>query len=42
MIKLIILLALVNSCGQWPVPQEEQDIRNYRYDVPSEEKENAD
>lgn len=40
MIKLIILLAVLNSCGQW-VPQEEQDISNYRYDVPSEEKENA-
>ncbi|HLT23244.1 MAG TPA: hypothetical protein VKZ84_07365 [Bacteriovoracaceae bacterium] len=39
--KLIILFALLCSCSQW-VPQEQQDISNYRYDVPSEEKENAD
>lgn len=38
--KFIILLLFISSCAQW-APQEEQDLVDYRYDVPSEEKEDA-
>lgn len=40
MVKLVILLFLLCSCANW-APQEEQDISQYRYDVPSEETEDA-
>lgn len=40
--KLIILLILISSCAQWEKQREEEDLRSYRYDVPSEEREDAD
>lgn len=39
--KLIIFFIILSSCTQWSPQREEEDISNYRYDVPSEEKEDA-
>lgn len=39
--KFIILLIMVSSCGQWTPQKEQEDLIDYRYDVPIEEKEDA-